>query len=142
MGRKRGGDDAPTTEPVNGDVVTGGATAVVDGPPLPEQPASSTLPVAEAKAPNGERPFAKFGPYPTSSKRTFLTVAVWKKEVVVEGGEVVQVFNVALNRSYYDAAGQPKNSNTLRASELQLAILLLEKADRFIRELKTGDQAA
>jgi uncharacterized protein YfaS (alpha-2-macroglobulin family) len=105
-----------------------------------DQPVTTTLPAAErteaAAATPGDRPFAKFGPYPTGASGSFLTVAVWKREVVVEGGEVVTVMSASLQRSYRDAEGNIKNSSSLRSGELQLAILLLEKADRFIREHK------
>lgn len=112
------------------------AEPVVNGAPTET---GSSLPVAPKTDPPGDKPWVKFGPYPTSERRTYLTVAIWRREVTVEGGEVVEVFSVALTRTFYDKEGQPRSSGTLRSIELPLAILLLEKADRYIRELKGGD---
>lgn len=116
--------------------------AVADPPPQNgTAEAGSTMPVAPKPEPPGEKPFCKFGPYPTSERRTFLTVAIWRREVQVEGGELVMVYNVSLSRSYVDQqSGQTKSSSTLRSVEIPLAILLLEKADRYIRELKGGGE--
>lgn len=152
MPRKRDteGQDTATLPPPDGTPVealpdTAGQTVVTEQPPpvvsgngTPTE-AGSSIPVAPKTEPPGEKPFCKFGPYPTSEKRTFLTVAIWRREVQVEGGELVMVYNVGLTRTYYDQAGQPKSSNTLRSVELPLAILLLEKADRYIKDLKEGN---
>jgi hypothetical protein len=114
------------------------AAAVQEAPPAPEGAAGSALPGGERRDPPGARPWVKFGPYPTASKRTFLSCSIWRKGVVIEGGEVVFVYNVGLTRTYYGPDDVPKSSNTLRSSELQLAMLLLEKADRHIRDQRNA----
>jgi hypothetical protein len=137
MGRRKTEDGAVATEPTNGvealttafDAQTAAEASTTNGT------VSSTLPVGEKPQVPGDKPWVKLGPYPTSSKGTFIGVAIWKKEVTAnDTGEVFDAFSVSLSRTYHDAAGQPKNSSSLRSGDIQLALLLLEKADRLIRE--------
>lgn len=106
-------------------------------PPLPTEAIGSTLPNGEKRSTPGDRPCAKFGPYPCG-ERAFLSLAIWKKEVTKEGGEVITLYSVQVQRTYYNGptGTEPKNSNTLRAAEIPLAIVLLEKAQTWIESQK------
>ena len=104
----------------------------------PTNPAS-TFPAGERRDPPGDKPVMKFGPFPTSEKRTHLSVAVWRREVTdQQSGEVYAVYNVGLSRTYYNGAAgnEPKTSSTIRASEIPLAIMMLQTAQRWIDEQK------
>lgn len=129
MSRKKEVAEAPVVE-----------TPVVESPVVgldqPVSNAASTLPATERKDPPGDKPWVKFGPYPTSDRNTTLSAAIWRKEVVTETGELVTVYNVGLTRTYYDVNRVPKTSGTIRASEVPLAILLLEKCERYLKDIK------
>lgn len=108
-------------------------------PPEPVIRVASTLPNGERREPIGDRPIMKFGPYPTSERRTFLSVSIWKsKELVNDGGEPYFAYSVAVTRTYYNGGPDPKNSSTIRAGEIPLAVLLLEKADSWIKQQRNG----
>ena len=107
-------------------------TAVVE----PVTPVASTLPLSVKQDSPGDKPFLKFGPYPTNEKGATLSAAIWRKEVMVEGGELVTVYSIALTRTYFDKDNLPKSSGSIRAAELPLAILLLEKCENFLKGIK------
>jgi hypothetical protein len=141
---RRNRHEAETTEAVvdpnaNGQTPEGTVvTEPTNGPPPDHN--GSTVPNGERRDPPGEKPIMKLGPFPTSEKRTFLSLAIWKKDVVVEGGEVVPVFNVGLSRTYYNGStgNEPKTSSTIRASEIPLAVMMLQNAQSWIASQKTS----
>lgn len=123
----------PTTETVTETVIEQ-PTAAING-----QPANpgSTFPNGDRRDPPGDKPVMKFGPFPTSEKRTHLSVAVWRREVTdPQSGEIYAVYNVGLSRTYYNGGPEPKTSSTIRASEIPLAIMMLQTAQRWIDEQK------
>ena len=64
-------------------------------------------------------------------------------EVQVEGGELVMVYNCRPDPDLHDAGPQRKEQlDAPQREACPLAILLLEKADRFIKDLKEGSSNA
>jgi hypothetical protein len=110
--------------------------ALVETLVVPPAPVGSTLPAGDRRDHPGERPFVKFGPFPTNERNTTMGASIWRRNVTLEGGEVVTVYSAALTRTYFDKDGVPRSSNSIRASEIPLAILLLEKCDRHIKDLR------
>lgn len=111
---------------------------VTETPPALQQN-GGTLPLSERRDPPGDKPVMKFGPFPTSEKRTHLSVAVWRREVTdPQTHEVYAVFNVGISRVYYNGpnGNEPKTSSTIRASEIPLAVMMLETAARWIADQK------
>ena len=142
MARRPKPEEVPVTDPtttpealpVTETVTEQPTTAATNG-----QPANpgSTFPTGERRDPPGDKPVMKFGPFPTSEKRTHLSVAVWRREVTDPNtGEIYAVYNVGLSRTYYNGGPDPKTSSTIRASEIPLAIMMLETASRWIADQK------
>jgi hypothetical protein len=84
---------------------------------------------------NEDKPFVQFGPVPVG-ERTTLSVAIWKKDQI-KGEQVIPLFSVALTKTYH-VDGERRTTNKLRAHEIPAALLLLEKAERFIRDYRAG----
>lgn len=106
---------------------------------LPEQPTvtGSTFPNGAKSEPPGERPCYKFGPLPCG-ERAFLSLAIWAKVVQKEGEQPFVAYSCQVQRTYYNGGNEPKNSNTLPASSIPLAILLLEHAKIWIAQQKAS----
>jgi hypothetical protein len=141
MAKSRKTDDGiPVAElPVEAEVQTTTTEKPPEVPTVPPPPAlngpvASTVPSGERREPIGDKPCIKFGPYPTSERRTTLSVSIWRKRVKTETGEEYDAYSASVSRTYYNGGNEPQNSSTLRAAEIPLAILLLEKAMNWIRE--------
>lgn len=118
------------------DVTVNEHTEVVEHPA--EQPVGSTFPNGAKAEPAGERPVYKFGPLPCGD-RASLSLAIWAKTVQKEGEQPFVAYSVQVQRTYYSNGDpEPKNSNTLPASSIPLAILLLEHARQWIAQQKTS----
>ncbi|HYH66305.1 MAG TPA: hypothetical protein VD866_16555 [Urbifossiella sp.] len=52
--------------------------------------------------------------------------------------DVYAVYNVSFSRTYYNGGNEPKTSSTIRASEIPLAVIMLQTAARWIDEQKTS----
>ena len=77
-------------------------------------------------------PVAKFGPYSSGSGNS-IELAIWSNEIVVDGGQKVNVHSISFSRNYRDNDGW-KKVKTMRPADLPVLVYALNKAQEWIFE--------
>jgi hypothetical protein len=61
-----------------------------------------------------------------------ISATIWENQAQNQKGEVISFKSVSFDRTYKDANGEWQKSNSLRATDLPKAVLVLSKAYEFL----------